>query len=94
MIGGWAFRRELHLWRVAGRRLGLWWRDDDARAADPALERLLGLASRHGLPLTLAVIRRETGSWKWMWVTFSYMLALAYIAAFITYRTAVAFGAG
>ena len=29
---------------------------------------------------TLAVIRRETGSWKWMAVTFSYMLALAYIA--------------
>ena len=30
---------------------------------------------------TLAVIRRETGSWKWMWVTFGYMLALAYAAA-------------
>src|SRR5689334_948117 len=36
---------------------------------------------------TLAVIKRETGSWKWMWVTFGYMLALAYVAAFITYQT-------
>ena len=42
----------------------------------------------------LAVIRRETGSWKWMWVTFGYMLVLAYIAAFATYHVAVALGAG
>ena len=43
---------------------------------------------------TLAVIRRETGSWKWMAVTFGYMLALAYIGAFATYHIAVALGAG
>ena len=43
---------------------------------------------------TLAVIKRETGSWRWMAVTFAYMLALAYIAAFITYHVAVALGAG
>lgn len=43
---------------------------------------------------TLAVIRRETGGWRWMFVTFFYMLALAYAAAFITYRAAVAFGWG
>ena len=43
---------------------------------------------------TLAVIKRETGSWKWMGVTFAYMLGLAYIAAFITYNVAVALGAG
>ena len=43
---------------------------------------------------TLAVIKRETGSWKWMFVTFGYMLALAYVAAFITYQLAVALGAG
>jgi ferrous iron transport protein B len=43
---------------------------------------------------TLAVIKRETGSWRWMAVTFGYMLALAYIAAFITYHVAVALGAG
>ena len=43
---------------------------------------------------TLAVIRRETGSWKWMAVTFGYMFALAYAASFATYSIAVAMGAG
>ncbi|HEY0236988.1 MAG TPA: ferrous iron transporter B [Afipia sp.] len=43
---------------------------------------------------TLAVIRRETGGWRWMFITFAYMLVLAYLAAFITYRAAVAFGWG
>ena len=43
---------------------------------------------------TLAVIRRETGSWRWMAITFGYMLALAYFAAFVTYNVAVALGAG
>src|SRR5215468_2545662 len=43
---------------------------------------------------TLAVIRRETGGWRWMFVTFAYMLTLAYIAAFATYHVAVALGAG
>ena len=43
---------------------------------------------------TLAVIRRETGSWKWMAVTFFYMLALAYVASLVTYQIAVALGAG
>jgi len=43
---------------------------------------------------TLAVIRRETGGWRWMFITFAYMLALAYVAAFIAYHTAVAFGLG
>jgi ferrous iron transport protein B len=43
---------------------------------------------------TLAVIRRETGSWKWMAITFGYMLALAYAASFATYSIAVALGAG
>ena len=43
---------------------------------------------------TLAVIRRETGSWTWMAVTFGYMMALAYAASFATYHIAVALGAG
>ena len=43
---------------------------------------------------TLGVVKRETGSWFWMWVMFFYMTGLAYIAALITYRTALAFGAG
>ncbi len=43
---------------------------------------------------TLAVIRRETGSWKWMAVTFGYMLALAYVGSFLAYNLAKALGAG
>jgi ferrous iron transport protein B len=43
---------------------------------------------------TLAVIKRETGSWRWMVITFAYMLGLAYAASFITYNAAVALGAG
>src|SRR3984893_5260035 len=43
---------------------------------------------------TLAVIRRETGSWKWMAITFGYMFALAYAASLATYNIAVALGAG
>lgn len=43
---------------------------------------------------TLAVIRRETGGWGWMAVTFGYMLGLAYVAACLTYQIARALGAG
>lgn len=35
---------------------------------------------------TLAVCRRETGSWKWPGVMFAYMTFLAYGGAFITYK--------
>ena len=37
---------------------------------------------------TLMVIRRETGSWKWPLFTFTYMTALAYVAALVTYQVA------
>jgi ferrous iron transport protein B len=43
---------------------------------------------------TLAVIRRETGGTKWMALTFAYMFVLAYAASFVTYKVAVALGAG
>lgn len=33
---------------------------------------------------TLAVVRRETGSWKWPAIQFAYMSALAYVCAFLT----------
>ncbi|MEH2472610.1 ferrous iron transport protein B [Nitrobacteraceae bacterium AZCC 2161] len=42
---------------------------------------------------TLAVIRRETGSARWMVITFVYMFALAYVASLLTYNIARAFGA-
>jgi ferrous iron transport protein B len=35
---------------------------------------------------TLAVIRRETGSWGWPVFTFVYMTTLAYVAALVTYQ--------
>lgn len=43
---------------------------------------------------TLAVIRRETGSARWMVITFLYMLALAYVASLLTFNLARAFGLG
>src|ERR1700759_1032074 len=43
---------------------------------------------------TLAVIRRETGSWKWMVATFVSMFTLAYLASLATYNIAVASGLG
>jgi ferrous iron transport protein B len=35
---------------------------------------------------TIAIIRRETNSWKWPLFTFAYMTVLAYTASFITYQ--------
>ena len=40
---------------------------------------------------TLAVIRRETGSRRWMWVAVGYMFALAYVASFLTFHITRAF---
>jgi ferrous iron transport protein B len=41
---------------------------------------------------TIAVTRRETNGWKWPLVMIGYLFALAYIAAGVTYWTAVALG--
>jgi ferrous iron transport protein B len=35
---------------------------------------------------TVAVVRRETGSWKWPAAQFAYMGALAWIGAFIAFH--------
>lgn len=48
--------RELDHWAADGRVASLWWRDDDALAATPALATLLGLAGAHAVPVALAVI--------------------------------------
>ncbi|AMR82241.1 ferrous iron transport protein B [Cupriavidus nantongensis] len=40
---------------------------------------------------TLAVIRRETDSWKVMALSAAYLTGLAYLAAFVTYRVALLF---
>ena len=47
---------ELDAWRAEGRLASLWWRDDDAVAPTPALDRLAGLAREHGVTVGLAVI--------------------------------------
>jgi ferrous iron transport protein B len=39
---------------------------------------------------TIAVMARETGSWRWPAFAFAYMLGLAYTASFVTYRLASA----
>jgi ferrous iron transport protein B len=41
---------------------------------------------------TLAVIKRETNSWRWPIFTFSYMTGLAYIAALATYQIGMLIG--
>lgn len=35
---------------------------------------------------TLAIVKRETGSWKWPLIQFGYMSALAYVSALICYQ--------
>jgi len=37
---------------------------------------------------TVVVMARETGSWRWPALAFSYMLGLAWIASFVTYQVA------
>ena len=51
-----ALDAELALWADAGRVAGLWWRDDDATVPSPALDTLLAIRARLGLPVALAVI--------------------------------------
>lgn len=46
----------LDRYRDTGRAAALWWRDDDAADASPALERLLALAAAQQTPLALAVV--------------------------------------
>jgi len=56
-VSTWAdLARELDAWAAAGRVAEFWWRDDDAAAPAPALERLLALQRAAGVPLMLAVI--------------------------------------
>ena len=41
---------------------------------------------------TLAVVRRESGSWKWPLFMFGYQTALAYVAALVVFQTGRALG--
>ncbi|MSP68390.1 MAG: hypothetical protein EXQ96_09955 [Alphaproteobacteria bacterium] len=56
-MSGWhALGEEFARWREVGRGATLWWRDDDAGAATPALGRLLALAQDTRVPLALAAV--------------------------------------
>jgi ferrous iron transport protein B len=39
---------------------------------------------------TLAAVKRETNSWRYVWIMTGYLFGLAYLASFITYRIALA----
>ena len=54
--------RELQAWDAEGRQATLWWRDDDCVEPSAALDRLLGMAERHGIPLALAVVPARMSS--------------------------------
>ena len=43
---------------------------------------------------TLAVVKRETNSWRYPLAMAAYLFALAYLGAFVTYRAALALGGG
>ena len=51
-----AFEDEVARWQEAGRTADLWWRDDDAVDAGPALDRLIALHRQTGVPLSIAVV--------------------------------------
>lgn len=57
-----ALEAELDRWSSAGQRATLWWRDDDACAATPALRTMLDIARVHALPIALAVIPQRLAS--------------------------------
>jgi ferrous iron transport protein B len=69
--------------RVAG------WDDDPERkvfTVPAALSLMVFFALCCQCASTLAVIRRETRSWRWPAFTFAYMTALAYIAALLVFQ--------
>ena len=42
---------------------------------------------------TLATVRRETNSWRQVWIMAGYLFALAYLASLLTYQIARLLGA-
>ena len=70
--------------------------DEDSPALQDALRSELSFGSAIALLMyfafamqcmsTVAIVRRETGGWKWPIAQFAYMLVLAYAAGFAAYR--------
>ena len=77
---------------------------DTAQALAPLIARSWSLATALSLLAwyvfapqclsTLATVKRETGGWTWPLVMATYLFGLAYAASFLTYRLALALGAG
>ena len=77
---------------------------DTAQALAPLIARSWSLATALSLLAwyvfapqclsTLATVKRETGGWTWPLVMAAYLFGLAYAASFLTYRLALALGAG
>ena len=70
--------------------------DDDSIELQSAIQADLTLAGAAALLVffafamqcmsTVAIVRRETGGWKWALIQFAYMTAVAYVSAFLTYQ--------
>ncbi len=70
--------------------------DEDSPALQDALRSELSFGSAIALLIyfafamqcmsTVAIVRRETGGWKWPVAQFAYMLALAYASGFVAFR--------
>jgi ferrous iron transport protein B len=77
---------------------------DTAQALSPLIAKSWSLATALSLLAwyvfapqclsTLATVKRETGGWTMPLVMAAYLFALAYAASFVTYRVAMALGAG
>ena len=78
--------------------------DDVAATLVPMIEHTWSLATALSLLAwyvfapqclsTLAVVKRETNSWRYPLLMAGYLFGLAYLAAFVTYRVALALGGG
>ncbi|HSH00294.1 MAG TPA: ferrous iron transport protein B [candidate division Zixibacteria bacterium] len=72
--------------------------DSGARAGQPVFSPAVALSIMVFFALccqcgaTLAVIRRETNSWKWPAFTFGYMTVLAYLGSLLTYNIFASLG--
>ena len=74
--------------------------DQTAQALSPLLSQTWSLATAFSLLAwyvfapqclsTLAVVKRETNSWRYPLLMAAYLFGLAYLASFITYRVALA----
>jgi len=74
--------------------------DETADALGPLIAQTWSLATAYSLLAwyvfapqcisTLAVVKRETNSWRYPLLMAAYLFALAYLASFVTYRVALA----